>query len=90
MADAPRDNNHIPVILGTLDSDGSTPATVKIDPTSHLLQTLDDTTGSDNSDDLADRDNNDVPVMIAVSKDDGLTPVALYADSSGNLLIDST
>lgn len=90
MGKAERDNNNITTILGTLNSDGSTPTPIKIDPTTHELKIDDDTTGSDNSGDIADRDDNMVTVMLGVSSADGATPTALYADSSGNLLIDST
>jgi len=90
MAQASKDNNNISTILGTLNSDGSTPVPIKADPTTHKLRMADGTTGSDNSGDVADRDDNMVTVMLGVSNVDGTTPVALYADPSGNLLIDST
>lgn len=90
MAVAQKDDNNINTLLGTLDSDGLTPTLIKINPTTHILSTLDGTSGSDNGNDIANRDDNQVPVMMAVSKDDGTTPVFLYADSNGNLLIDST
>ncbi len=90
MAKASRDNNMVTTILGTLNSDGSTPTLIKVDPTSHTILVADGTTGSDNSDDIADRDDNMVTVLMGVSNADGATPTAIYADSSGNLLIDST
>ena len=90
MARASKDNNNISTILGTLNSDGSTPVPIKVDPTTHELQAADGTTGSDNSDDIADRDDNMVTVMLGVSNADGVIPVALYANSDGKLLIDST
>lgn len=35
---APRDNNRIPVLIGTSSSDGTTPVTVYVDPTTHRLK----------------------------------------------------
>ncbi len=90
MTQAKKDNNGIPVILGTSNVDGETPTPVKADPTTHSLEVDDDTTGSDLSDDIASRDNNGVTVMMAVSETDGVTPTALYTDpTNGKLLIDS-
>jgi len=37
MAEAPRDKNRVPVLLGTSTSDGVTPVTVYTDPTTHRL-----------------------------------------------------
>lgn len=41
---APRDNNRIPVLIGTSSSDGTTPVTVYVDPVTHRMKV--DTTGS--------------------------------------------
>ena len=91
MTEAKRDENRVPTILGTSNSDGSTPVPIKVDPTTHGVDNDDGDTGSDLSDDVADRDNNYVPVMMGVSSADGVTPVAIYADpSNGELLIKST
>lgn len=89
MAEAKRDNNMVPSLLATIDSDGQTPVVILADPSAHGLEINDDTTGSDLSDDIASRDNNYVPVLMAVSEDDGVTPVAVYGNASGELLIDS-
>lgn len=88
--EAKRDNNRIPTILGTLDSDGVTPVLIEVNSVNNGLAVDDNTTGSYISDDIADRDENRVPVMMAVSSVDGVTPVAIYANSSGELLVDST
>lgn len=90
MANAPRDNNQIPVILGLLNTDGSTPTVVKANPTTHILDVSDGTTGSDLTGDNALRDDNRVTTLLAASSSDGSTPVPLYVNSSGQLLIDNT
>lgn len=89
MAQASRDQNNVPTLLGALSTDGITPTKVKADPTSHALKVDDNTTGTDHGRNVAVRDQNFVPVLMAVSSVDGVTPVEVYADSSGNLLIDS-
>lgn len=90
MADAKRDDNQEPTILGTSNADGSTLVRIKVDATTHVLQVDDNTTGSDLSGDNALRDNNLVTVLMGVSSVDGVTPVQIYADpSNGKLLINS-
>lgn len=90
MTDAPRDNNQIPVILGTSNVDGSTPVPVKVNSGTHAILIDDGSGGSDLSDDIADRDNNGIPVLMGVSSADGVTPVAIYADpTTGELLVKS-
>lgn len=89
--EAPRDNNHIPTLLGTSNADGSTPVVIKANPTTHILDVDCGVAGSDLSDDIASRDGNRVPVAMAVSSVDGETPVAIYADpANGKLLTKST
>lgn len=90
MANASFDQNRVPVMLGVLSTDGTTPTMVKADPATNYILTEDNTTGSDLSADQAYRDGNLVPTMIAVSEVDGVTPVPLYVNASGELLIDST
>lgn len=85
-----KDDNNVNTITALLDSDGSTVTDVKIDPTTHILDVSDGSSGSDNSGDNAGRDGNYMPTMLAVSSSDGTTPVPLYADSNGKLLIKST
>lgn len=89
MADASRDQNNVPTLLGTLDSDGETLVPIVVNASSHALKVGDDTTGSDNGPANAPRDNNFVPALMAVSSTDGVTPVVVYADIDGNLLVDS-
>jgi len=90
MANAKRDENYIPTIIGALDSDGTTPVLIKADPTTHAVNSSDAITGSDNSaTNEAIRDDNYVPGLLAVSDADGETPVQIYVDTNGNLLIDT-
>lgn len=91
MTNAKRDNNHIAITLGTSNADGSTPLMLPVDPTTHALETSDNTTGSDLSGDDASRDDNYSTVMMGVSSADGITPVPIYIDSLTNkLLVQST
>lgn len=88
---AKRDNNQIPVILGTDSTDGSTPVAIKINPTNHGIKVDDGVTGTDLSGDIASRDENGVTVLMGVSSADGVTPTPIYVDSStGALLIKSS
>lgn len=89
MANASRDENNVPTILGTLDTDGVTVVPIKADPTLHALEVVDGNTGTDYGNGQASRDENYVPVLMAVSSVDGVTPVPVYVDSDGNLLVDS-
>lgn len=86
---APRDENRVPTLMGTLNTDGETPQTICADSSSHALCVNDSTTGSDNGGNHAVRDENRVPVLMATSSVDGVTPVAVYADEDKNLLINS-
>lgn len=88
MTDAKRDNNMVPIILGVLNTDGLTPTPPQIDPTTHVLQVLDGTTGSDLGNDAAARDNNSVTTMTATDSNGTIIP--LYVNSSGQLLIQTT
>lgn len=90
MVSIPRDENRIPTLSGTLNTDGLTPTAVKADPTTHRLKVSNGTTGSDHPTTNAQRDANRVPTLWGVSSADGVTPVSIYADSSGNLLVDTT
>lgn len=78
---APRDNNRIPVKMGTSNADGITPIAIQVNPTTHEIMVANGSTGSDLSDQPAVRDENHVPVWMGVSSDDGVTPVPVYVDS---------
>lgn len=86
----PRDNNGIPTALGTLDTDGVTVVSIKVDSTSHGLKIDDNTTGTGFASSSADRDANRATAIWGVSSADGTTPIYIATDSSGNLLIDSS
>ncbi len=89
MTSIARDENHIPVLAGLLDSNGTTITQVKVDPSLHALQIHDGDTGTDHGPVDASRDENFKTVGMGVSSLDGVTPVAIYVNSSGELLIDS-
>lgn len=90
MANASRDENNVPSLLGALSSDGVTVVPILADPSAHTLEISDGTGGTDHGPKNAPRDQNNIPVLLAVSSEDGVTPVVVYCDSSGNLLIQST
>lgn len=90
MAESARDNNKITTMIGSLNSDGSTPTRIKVGATVHDMKISDGTTGSDLGNDDAPRDNSGVVTLLAVSNADGVTPVPLYVNSSGQLLVKST
>ena len=89
MADAIKDQNQIPVMLGISSSDRVTPTLTTVDPITHALRVDDGTTGGSLSVGIASRDKNTVTTMIVASSTDGATPVELYVNSSGKLLINS-
>lgn len=88
MANASHDQNFVPTLLGTLNTNGTTPIAIQASA-SNYLSTSDGTTGSNNGPTNAPHDENHVPALLAVSATDGVTPVVVYADSSGNLLVTS-
>lgn len=100
MASSHFDNNHVHTITAVSSADGTTIDNIKINPTTHILQVSDGTTGSDLGPYNSIRDENHVPTLIAVSSSTttvngvsftaGVTPVVLYTDGSGNLLVQST
>ncbi len=90
MANAPKDENGVSGLLGTLNTNGDTPIPVQANPTTHRIKVSDGTTGSDNGPTNAPKDENDVSALIAVSSVDGKTPVVVYTDAQGRLLIKST
>lgn len=89
MANAKRDQNNVPTLLGALESDGSTIVLIKANDVGHGLQVDDNTTGVDYGPTNAPRDENSVPVIMGVSSADGVTPIPIYATADGKLLVDS-
>lgn len=83
-----RDNNRIPALIVTLNTDGVTPVAVQVN-SDHKIMVNDATTGSGSSSENAVRDDNRVPAAWGVSSADGVTPVAIWGDALGRLLINS-
>lgn len=90
MANAKRDENSVPTIIGALNTNGTTVVPIKINSSSNALQVDDNTTGTDHGPTNDLRDENSVHALMAVSSADGKTPIVLYVDSTGHLLINST
>lgn len=90
MANAKRDANRAPMLLGTLNSDGTSVQAIYVNSSNHKLKISDGTTGSGTTTTNIQRDGNRVTTIWGVSSADGITPVAIWADSSGNLLTKST
>jgi len=91
MANASRDQNRIPTLLGTLNTNGTTIVPIAVtNSTQHTLSVENGISGTDYGPTDALRDENRIPVLMATSSADGTTPIAIYADSSGALLIQST
>lgn len=91
MTNAYRDENNVPTLIGTLNTNGTSIVRILVVPTTHLLKVSDGSSGSDNGNNgnNANKDENSVPVFMAVSSVDGKTPVEVYTDASGNLLVNS-
>ena len=87
MAVAPRDDNFIPALIATLNTDGKTVVPVQASPSTNRLKVLEGSGGSDNGPAVAVKDANMVPSLLATSSVDGKTPVVVYADANGNLLV---
>lgn len=90
MSNAKRDQNNIPTLLGTLDTDGKTTIPLVAEPTLHAIFINNGASGTDYGPQNAPRDENSIPVLMAVSSVDGVTPVVVYASSNGYLLVDNT
>lgn len=90
MSNAKRDQNSVPTLLGTLNTDGKTIVLAVVNPVNNGIQINDGTTGSDFGPINTLRDENDIPALMAVSSVDGVTPVAVYFDSTGKILTQST
>jgi hypothetical protein len=86
----PRDENRVPTMLGTLNTDGTTVVSIKVVPTTHAVKISDGTTGTNHTTTNAQRDANRVPALWGVSSADGVTPVSIYTDVNGKLLVQST
>lgn len=83
----PRDNNHVPVLMGLSCIDGVTPVPIAINPTTGAVVTDNLSSISFSPSEIAPRDENSVPVLMGVSSVDGVTPVPLYVNADGEILI---
>ena len=88
MTNAKLDNNSVPVAEGVLNTDGAIPKMLEANPTTHVLDVANGTTGTDFGNDWAARDDNAKTTMLATDASGNIIP--LYVDSSGNLLVKST
>lgn len=87
MAEAKRDQNHVPTMLATSSTDGTTTLPIYANPANNNGLSVDSTTvPTDKSDGIGDRDQNHVVAFMAVSAVDGVTPVEVYANPVGNKL----
>ena len=82
---SPRDNNHVPALMGVLCTDGVSPIPIAVDAGGNvevdevsivLLAAIN-----------AQRDENHVPTLMGVSADDGVTPLPVYVNAAGKVLI---
>lgn len=88
MANAKRDQNNVPAILGVSEDDGSTLIAITADPLNFNSLSVDEGIGgSDFGPSISPRDQNYIPALMAVSATDGVTPVVVYATADGKLLI---
>ena len=85
MTEEKRDSNQVSTMMGVLSTDGLTPTRIEADPTSHELDILDGTTGSDFSREIAGITNNGVRALCATDSNGKIIP--LYVDSNGQLLV---
>ena len=88
MAQALRDQNHVPVGIGVSNTDSVTPVMLRVDPvTGYLI--VDNTSQSlaVTSAETDKRDQNHVPTVYGVSSVDGVTPVPIRTDEDGKLLV---
>lgn len=90
MAEAIKDQNRVPTMLGTSLTDGVTTLPIYANATDHSLVVDMVTAPADLSGDVGERDQNRVVVFMAVSAVDGVTPVPIYANATGNKLLIQT
>lgn len=87
MAEAKRDENHVPTVIGASNADGVTPLLLYANPVNHGIAINDGLGGSDLSGDVDIRDQNRVVGFQAVSAVDGVTPTVVYIDAVTNALL---
>lgn len=87
MANAKRDENHVPTMTAILNTDGVTVVNIVANPTTHALVFMPNGPDADNGPVNAKKDDNFVSTLLGVSSADGVTPVPIYATSDGKLMI---
>lgn len=86
----PLDANRVATLIGTLDTDGVTPVSIKVNTLGQGIKISDGDTGTSFNETTAARDANRKTAIWGVSSEDGVTPVYIATDSNGNLLTKST
>lgn len=86
MAQAKRDQNRIPTLIGVSTVDGTTPLPVFANPTTHAL-TASLSVGIMPLEDKASIDENRVKSLLGVSSVDEITPIPIGVNSSDNGLL---
>lgn len=87
MAEAKRDENHVPTMIGVSKNDGATVLPIYADAADHRIIVSDGLAGADLGPLNAKKDENRVSTLMAVSAVDGVTPVPLYVDPTDNSLL---
>lgn len=90
MANSSKDENGVSTAIGALDSNGTTPKRLYVNPTSGALKVDDNTTGTYPGGHVALKDDNDISSMMGVSSSDAKTPLKVLINSTNELLIKST
>ncbi len=89
MTDAIRDNNHVPVWLGVLCTDGVTLVPIAIDSASGYFKTDSSSTISFTPNQVAIRDQNYKNVLMGVDSTDNTKLCPIYVNASGAVLVGS-
>lgn len=97
-ANSYHDGNGVHTLIA-VETDGKTIVNIEANPSTHMINVSNGTTGSDNGPYTSRHDDSHVPVILAVSSKtmtvngvnyiQGVTPVVVYGDSNGNLLVDT-
>lgn len=85
--ETPRDNNHVPVLMGLSCIDGVTPIPIATNPLTGAWVVDNVSSIAFSPTAIAPRDENHVPVLMGVSSVDGVTPVPIYVNVDGEVLI---
>lgn len=86
----PRDQNRIPAMLATLNTDGLTVQPLTVNPVTHRVKVSNGTSGSSLTWLNAQRDANRIAAVLGVQSNDGITIIPPYCNTQGELLIKSS